>query len=237
MNGGAYPKNISPVLYVLPLILVGIAEWYVNFSTFAAMFIPLFAVAGTVLVAAVFAWASHMHGAYLKQISKIMAPSVEYRHVLGRKIALIIATVLLIAALCTVVWLRYIVISDQLGQDVGQVGGAFGGASSGMIWSKVGPTIVLNVLIWGLGTLYSWAMHEKVPGLRESYRHYLGASYVLEKKLKPFNAEEKRIRAQYELERKKNNIVINEYKVLLEDITSAMDRIEDTERSHNEELK
>jgi hypothetical protein len=33
INGGAYPRNISPVLYVIPLILVGVAEWYVNFAT------------------------------------------------------------------------------------------------------------------------------------------------------------------------------------------------------------
>ena len=32
VNGGAYPKNLSPVLYVIPLILVGVAEWYVNFA-------------------------------------------------------------------------------------------------------------------------------------------------------------------------------------------------------------
>ena len=52
INGGAYPKNISPVLYVVPLILVGVAEWYVNFATFAEIFIPVFAIAGTLLVAA-----------------------------------------------------------------------------------------------------------------------------------------------------------------------------------------
>jgi hypothetical protein len=91
-NNGAFPKNISPVLYVMPLILVGIAEWYVNFATFAEIFIPVFAIAGTLLVAAVFAWASHMHGAYLKQLAEIIHPSMEYRNVLGRKIALIIST-------------------------------------------------------------------------------------------------------------------------------------------------
>jgi len=59
-NGGAYPKNLSPVLYVVPLIIVGVAEWYVNFATFAA----------------VFAWASHMHGTYVKQLAEIIHPSM-----------------------------------------------------------------------------------------------------------------------------------------------------------------
>jgi hypothetical protein len=54
INGGSYPRNISPVLYIIPLILVGIAEWYVNFATFSAMFIPVFAIAATLIVAAVF---------------------------------------------------------------------------------------------------------------------------------------------------------------------------------------
>lgn len=229
VNGGGFPKNISPVLYVIPLILVGVAEWYVNFSTFSAMFIPVFAISGTVIVAAVFAWASHLHGAYLKQISELLHPSVEYRNVLGRKIALVIATVLLVGAFGTVVWLRYLVISEQLGMNTGVTAGTFGGATSTMIWSKVGPTIVLNILIWGLGTLYSWAVNEKVPGLRESYRNYLRASRAVDRKLKPFFAEEKRLRAQYDRERDKNNVMTNEYKGLLEDVRASIARIQESE--------
>ena len=163
---------MSPVLYVIPLVLVGLAEWYVNFATFEATFIPVFAIAGTLLVAAVFAWASHMHGAYVKQIAEIIHPSMEYRNVLGRKIALVIATILLIAALVTVIWLRYSIIAEQLGSGLSAESGTFGGPRASMIWSKLGPTIVLNVLIWGLGALYAWAMNEKVPGLRESYRDW-----------------------------------------------------------------
>ncbi len=220
VNGGGFPRNIPSALYIIPLVLVGIAEWYVNFSTFAAMFIPVFAISATVIVAVVFAWASHMHGAYLKQISEIIHPSVEYRNVLGRKIALIIATVFLVAAFGTVVWLRYLVISEQLGGGSGIQGGAFGGAPTSMIWSKVGPTIVLNILIWGLGTLYSWGMHEKVPGLRESYRGYSRASKAVEKKLRPFHAEERRLKAQYDREREKNVVALNQSKTLSDEVST-----------------
>jgi hypothetical protein len=129
LNGGTFPKNISPVLYIIPLLLVGIAEWYVNYASFEARFVPVFAIAGTLLVATVFAWASHMHGAYLKQLSEIMHPSLEYRNTLGRKIAVVIATILLIAALTTVVWLRYTVIADQLGISPNVTPGTFGQAS------------------------------------------------------------------------------------------------------------
>jgi hypothetical protein len=229
VNGGGFPRNISPVLYAIPLILVGIAEWYVNYATFAAIFIPVFAIAATLIVAAVFAGASHLHGAYLKQISEIIHPSVEYRNVLGRKLALIIATVSLIAAFVTVVWLRWLVISDQLGIGSGTAGGVFGGATTSMVWSRVGPTIIINLLIWGLGTLYSWTLHEKVPELREKYRDYLRASRSVERIQKPFFTEEKRLKAHFEREREQNKIAIDEHKTLLEDIRSTLSRVEATE--------
>jgi len=201
----------------------------VNYSTFASMFIPVFAIAATIIVAAVFASASNLHGAYLKQISEITHPSVEYRNVLGRKIAVIVATALLMAAFGTVVWLRWLVISEQLGINSGIQSGTFGNASSTMIWSRVGPTIIINLLIWGVGTLYSWAVHEKVPGLREAYRSYLRATRVVDKRRTPFIAEEKRLRAQYDRDRDKNKITINEYKSLLEEVNSTLARLQESE--------
>jgi hypothetical protein len=225
INGGAYPRNLSPVLYVIPLVLVGLAEWYVNFATFAAIFIPVFAIAGTLLVAAVFAWASHMHGAYLKQLAEIIHPSMEYRNVLGRKIALVISTILLIAALFTVVWLRYVVIADQLGISPNATPGTFGEPSSTMIWSRLGPTIVLNILIWGLGTLYSWAMNEKVPGLRESYRDLQRAEGKLRRLRKPSEKEEQRIRAAFKRKREQNQVAINEYNHSLSEIGTLFERL------------
>ena len=225
INGGAYPRNISPVIYVTPLILVGIAEWYVNYATIAAIFIPVFAIAGTLLVAASFAWASHMHGSYVKQLGEILHPSMEYRNVLGRKIALVISTVLVIAAFATVVWLRYVVISDQLGINPNATPGTFGEASRSMVWSRLGPTIVLNILIWGLGTLYAWAASEKVPGVRESYRDLRRAEKKVERARKPFEAEERRIKATFRRKREQNQVAINEYNHALSEIQAVTDRI------------
>src|SRR5262249_33817004 len=39
--------------------------------------------------------------------------------------------------------------------------------SSSVIWSRLGPTILLNLLICGLAGLYAFAASERVPGLRE----------------------------------------------------------------------
>jgi hypothetical protein len=225
LNGGVFPKNISPVLYIIPLVLVGIAEWYVNYATFEAIFIPVFAIAGTLLVAAVFAWASHMHGAYLKQLAEIMHPSLEYRNTLGRKIAVLISTILLIAAMLTVIWLRYTVISDQLGISSNTAPGTFGEPSGTMVWSRLGPTIILNVLIWGLGTLYAWATNEKVPELRESYRALLIVNKKVEKARKPCEAEQRRIKAAYDRDREKNSMAMKEYRNTLNRIQTFVDRI------------
>jgi hypothetical protein len=225
INGGAYPRNISPVLYVIPLILVGVAEWYVNFATIAAIFIPVFAIAGTLLVATAVAWASHMHGSYLKQLAEIIHPSMDYRNVLGRKIALIISTLLLIAALSTVVWLRYVVISDQLGLDPNAPPGTFREQSSTIVWSRLAPTIAINILIWGLGVLYAWAVSEKVPGLRESYRELQRAERKIGRERKPFEAEERRIKAAFKRKREQNQVALNEYSHALNEIQSLIDRV------------
>jgi hypothetical protein len=225
INGGAFPRNISPVLYSIPLILIGVAEWYVNYSTFAAIFIPVLAIAGTLLVAAIFAGASHLHGAYLKQLAEILHPSVENRSELGRKIVVVMATMLLFMAFGTVVWLRYTAIADQLGVNSTSSSGAFGGPDSGLIWSRLGPTIVLNLLIWGIGTLYAWAINEKVPNLRESYRELRRTQGKVKALRAPFEAEQRRIRALYERERQRNDVALKEYKNLLEEVKGTAKRL------------
>jgi hypothetical protein len=192
----------------------------------SAIFIPAVAIAGTLIVAAIFAWDSHLHGSYLKQLAEIRHPSVEYRNELGRKIALAIASVLLLIAFVTIVWIRYVVIADQLGVSASTSEGTFGGASTSMVWSRLGPTIVLNILIWGLGTLYAWAVNEKVPELRESYRELLRAHRKLDGARAPFFSEQKRIHALYAREQQKTEVAIKEYQNFLEQIHSVSQRLE-----------
>ena len=142
------------------------------------------------------------------------------------QIALVIATILLTAAFATVVWLRWQIISEQLGTDTGVEAGTFGGESSSLVWSRVGQTVVINLLIWGLGTLYSWAMHEKVPGIRKSYRDFLHASRKVDAQLRRFHAEERRLKAHYQRERDNNRDAIREYQALLEEVKSARERLQ-----------
>jgi hypothetical protein len=132
---------------------------------------------------------------------------------------------LLIAAFSTVVWLRYVVISDQLGLSSNATPGTFGEPSSSLIWSRLGPTVVLNILIWGLGTLYSRASNEKVPGLREAYRDLQRAQRKLTGVQRPFEAAERRIKAAYGRKRQQNQVATNEYNHFLSEIQSVADRL------------
>ena len=141
------------------------------------------------------------------------------------QIVVVIASILLILAFLTVVWLRYTVIADQLGINPSVSAGTFGGPSTGMIWSRLGPTIVLNLLIWGLGTLYAWAVNEKVPGLRDSCRDLRRANRKLDRKRGPFEAEQRRIKAHYQREFQKNDVAIREYKNLLEEVRGTVQRL------------
>ena len=225
VNDGAYPTNISPVIYVIPLIAIGLAEWYVNLSTFTARFVPLVAGAGTILVALIFAVASHFQGEFFKQLSEVLHPSVEYRNELGRKIAVVIATILLIAAFSVVIWLRYQVIAEQLGLN-SESTGTFGGSSTSMVWSNLGPTIGLNLFVWGLGVLYAFLFSEKVPKLRSAFRDLRHANAQLDKVRKPFVREQKRIRAEYDRKRHNNEIAIKEYGSLSEEMRGAIKRLQ-----------
>jgi hypothetical protein len=94
-----------------------------------------------------------------------------------------------------------------------------------MIWSRLGPTIVLNLIIWGVGMLYSWAMSEKVPELREVYQTLNSTNKRLDRMRKPFEADETRIKSRYTRDRDKNQLAIKEYKNLLDTVRGLAERI------------
>lgn len=225
LNGGGYPRNLAPLVYVMPLLALGVGEWYVNYSTFAAKLVPAFAIAATLVVALVFAAASHVHGAFIKQISEIMHPSVEYRRVRDRKIMFVIMTLVLLLALGAITWLRYIAISEQLGLSEITGTSVFGGATASKVWSLLLPTVVLNIAIWGVGTFYSWWVHERIPELRESYRQLRATDGRIESSKAPYEKEVKRIAATYDRERDNNEVVKREEDGLLDEVRAAIGRL------------
>jgi hypothetical protein len=141
------------------------------------------------------------------------------------KVALAIATVLLIVAFVVVVWLRYELISEQLGVG-NNSSSASGGPSSDMVWSRVAPTIIINVIVWGLGTLYSWMTHERVSNLRESYRALLRANSRLEWVRRPIVDEETRIKAAHDREVGMNEVAVKGYRTLQDSVQDLLKRFE-----------
>jgi hypothetical protein len=95
-----------------------------------------------------------------------------------------------------------------------------------MIWSRLAPTMVLNLLIWGLGTLYCWAVNEKVSGLREAYRQLQQSERRLDKARRPLVTEQKRLHAFYNRERAKNQVVVREHAALLERAGSMLQMLQ-----------
>jgi hypothetical protein len=225
LNGGGYPLNLPTILYLIPLIGIGVGEWFVNYNTFAAKLVPALAIAATVLVAVVFAVASDIHGAFIKQISEIMHPSVEYRTVIDRKIMFFITTFVLLLALGSITWLRYTAIADQLGLSDLTGTGVFGGVNASKVWSLLLPTIVFNVAIWGIGTFYSWRLHESIPDLRKSYRQMRATDRRIERAKAPFEKEVTRIAASYDRERTSNEVVKREEDGLLDEVRAAIGRL------------
>lgn len=225
LNGGGYPLNLPTVLYIIPLLGLGVGEWYVNFSTFAAKLVPAFAIAATLVVALVFASASHVHGAFIKQIAEIMHPSVEYRRVRDRKIMFVIMTIVFLLALGAIVWLRYMAISEQLGLSEVTGSSVFGGAAASKVWSLLLPTVVLNIAIWGVGTFYSWWFHERIPERRESYRQLRATDRRIEGSKRPYEKEVKRIAATFDRERANNEVVKRGEDGLLDEVRAAIGRL------------
>lgn len=225
INEGEYPRNISPVLYIIPLIGVGVAEWYVNISTFMARYVPLVAGAGTIIIALIFAAASHFHGEALKQISEILHPSAVYRKELGRKIMVVITSVFLVLAFAVIIIVRYQVIAEQLGLS-SESGGTFSSSSSSLVWSNLAPTIYWNLGVWLLGVVYAYLASERVPRLRDALRDLLRANKKLDKVRRPFLVEQKRIKAQYDRAREMNEVAIRGYTSLSEEVRGAIKRLQ-----------
>lgn len=236
INEGDYPKNISPVLYIIPLLLLGVGEWYVNYTTFAYSFVPAIAIVATIITAVVFASASHVHGSFIKQLGEILHPSVNYRKFIDKKIIVVLVTLLLLLFFGIILWLRYEALARQLGLG-GGASNAFGEAGSSKATSKLMQTAGLNFGIWALGTLYAWALSEKVPALRAIYRSWLRENKILDKFRRPYEREQARLEAGLEKQLDANKVICGEYRGLQKNLISLKKRIQESEGEKINEKK
>lgn len=173
-NGGREPGKFPASLYILGLFFIGLAEWFINYSTFRDTYVPLVAGASTFLIACIFAAASHWHGIFFKQNVRLFARTRPSRDRISDIIWLSFATIAMIAVFTYIGWMRYSFIADQMGgTNLGAVD-LLSEDSGGMdpVLSKTLQTIGLNAFVWCVGIFISYFFHDAVPGFKEARNHY-----------------------------------------------------------------
>jgi len=167
LNGGKHPKRVSRFAYVFVLLLVGIGEWFINYQTFLDKFPPILAVCATVFVAIIVAVASHYHGLYFKQYHYLIRQNTNSGDRASQRRFLAFISFWLVAVLVFVFWARFTFLSEKLGIDIFSAN-HFGDKGTSLLLAEVGPTMFFNGMIWFIGVILSWSLHERVPGLREA---------------------------------------------------------------------
>ena len=138
--------------YFVLLIGIGIAEWMINYQAFLSYIgVPAMAAGFTIVVAAVVAVASHMHGAFLKQPYLRNAMRQTHRdHDRGKATFYLASAIVFVLALVFVGWARY-----AWASDIGGIGLEVN------VTMKVLTTLIGNVLVWGIGCGISYFFHSR----------------------------------------------------------------------------
>ncbi|MEW9796651.1 hypothetical protein [Alteromonas sp. CYL-A6] len=199
-HGGKPPVKKRTWLYVFSILGIGFIEWFINFSTFNTKYPEGIAFGMTVLVALAIAFASHFHGALIKQRIALFA---TYRTISQkRQIVLwqLIMTLLLFIALAVVTYARYDVLSESMfasgasslpslpGQEVEEAS----------IWSELWPFVLMNFVVYLIGIAISYITHDSEPDYQEAEKDYQKAKALFFKAKDGLLAEERRIDAEYE---------------------------------------
>ena len=190
-----FPFDVNPV-YLIIMLMLGTAEWFINYDTLFEFFgIPIIAIGATLILALGLAVIAHQHGVDLKQWKKKFGPGVEDKN--RPYGVLILATIGLVALITVTGWMRYqslmSVIQSQSSANI--VGTQF----SAQIDPEREVIISLgaNLLAWLVGVFISYFAHDPDPlyvytaiDFQKAERRYL-------KKKAEFDRIENRIKHNY----------------------------------------
>jgi hypothetical protein len=164
-NRGNFPRNVNPILYGVILFAIGVGDMVVNYNVFLSKFEILIALFFTVIVGAIVAATSHVHGKYFKQRKLLFTLESDDTDRKGIHRELMWMTGAFLVALAFIFWARYSYFASGAGLDFS----SDGLLSMEFIISKVSPTIFFNLGVWFVGAVLAFVLHERVPGLREAY--------------------------------------------------------------------
>jgi hypothetical protein len=235
LNDGKYPRHISVALYSIAIIIIVSSDWAINYETFLNKFALYGAVVATAAIAAVIGWAAHFHGKTLKQYRFTFREFVNPATRKSTRLFLRIVSVLFIIALGVVTWARYSYLAEQSGID------SYRGLLSEQAWdiliSKVSPTLVFNILIWFLGLVISYVVHEKVPDLRETADNLRRLDRGLVKLSKDTETEIEIIQGEHQIKSDGNRRELTKKEEKLIELTAIKKQLEDARRGYEEQVR
>ena len=209
-EGQREAKNFSPTLYFLILIVIGAIEWLINYSSFLEFYsVPAMAAGFTFAISLAVACASHWHGSRLKGSAYFFGDHVDLGERKKELLAISVATIALVIAICYVGWVRYswaIDLVAQLGVNSGISIEQDNNLPSINVGQKVIVSLIANILVWFIGAAFAYAVHDKNPRFTEKLREYNKANKAYLSKHKPVQAEirQKRSQLAHEIEVERN---------------------------------
>jgi len=157
----SFLMDVSPS-YLLLMILIGVAEWFINYDTIFLFFgVPVIAIGATLVLAVCLSIIAHQHGVDLKQWKRKFGPSTER---INRPYGpLVLATVGLLGLLTVVGWMRYEAVMSAV--QIQPTANILGTQISVTINPEREVIISLgaNVLAWLVGVFMSFFCHDADP--------------------------------------------------------------------------
>ena len=190
-----FPFDVSPI-YLIIMLMLGTAEWFINYDTLFEFFgIPIIAIGATLILALGLAVIAHQHGVDLKQWKRKFGPGVEDKN--RPYGVLILATLGLIGLITVTGWMRYqslmTVIQSQSTANI------IGTQYSVQIDPQREVIISLgaNALAWLVGVFISYFAHDADPTYVHTAIDFFKAERKYLKKRAEFEKVQNRIKHNY----------------------------------------
>ena len=235
--GGKPPANTPLWIYIPGILVVGIVEAFINFSTFDSKYgAPGLAMGMTLVVALVFAFASHFHGGYLKQRLALTGPDVQQRTKRHTYVVQAVVTAIFVLTVTGLMLVRYQVIQDEMTNmpSLGSVSlpGQSMETEQASTLELLMPTLLFNLGVWGLGIFISYLVHDARPDYKEAKKDYDAALKAFRHLDNQLNNNFEQIEAKF----KKEAVELTNRIQMEEDIVTACEQLSQRLDSEHEKL-